>query len=54
MEATVGGGTVSGGSKSINITVNPAKTEAEIKAEEEAKKKAEEQKRKKKKNIKMH
>lgn len=46
MDATVGGGTVNGGKKSVNITVNPAKTAEEIKAEEEAKKKAEEQKKK--------
>ena len=43
LEATVSGETVVGGSKSYTITVNPAKTEAEIKAEEEAKKEAEEQ-----------
>lgn len=36
MEATVSGGTVNGGSKSYNINVKPAKTAAEIKAEEEA------------------
>ncbi len=46
MEATVSGTTVNGGTKSYNITVNPAKTEAEIEAEEEAKKKAEEQQKK--------
>lgn len=40
MEATVSGGTVNGGSKSYNINVKPAKTAAEIKAQEEANKKA--------------
>ena len=40
MEATVSGGTVNGGSKSYNINVKPAKTAAEIKAEEEAAKAA--------------
>lgn len=43
MEATVSGTTVNGGSKTVTIQVNPAKTAAEIAAEEEAKKKAEEQ-----------
>ena len=45
MEATVSGGTVNGGSKSYNITVNPAKTAAEIKAEEDAAKKREEERK---------
>lgn len=45
MDATVSGGTVYGGTKTFNITVNPAKTAAEIKAEEEAAKKAEEKKK---------
>ena len=45
LEATVSGETVSGGSKSYQITVNPAKTAAEIKAEEEAKKAEEEKAR---------
>ena len=45
MEATVSGGTVNGGSKSYNITVKPAKTAAEIKAEEEAAKKREEERK---------
>ena len=45
MEATVSGGTVIGGAKSYNITVKPAKTAAEIKAEEEAAKKREEEKK---------
>ena len=47
MEATVSGGTVNGGSKSYNINVKPAKTAAEIKAEEEAAKKKEEEANKK-------
>lgn len=42
LEATVSGETVVGGSKSYDITVNPAKTQAELKAEEEARKEAEE------------
>ena len=45
MEATVSGGTVNGGSKSYNINVKPAKTAAEIKAEEEAAKKKEEERK---------
>lgn len=46
LEATVSGETVVGGSKSYQITVNPAKTQAEIEAEEQAKKEAEEQAKK--------
>lgn len=38
LEATVSGETASGGSRSYQITVNPLKTAAEIKAEEEARK----------------
>lgn len=45
MDATVSGGTVYGGTKSFTITVNPAKTAEEIKAEEEAAKKAEEKRK---------
>ena len=45
MEATVGGGTVNGGTKSFNITVKPAKTAEEIKKEQEAAKKKEEERK---------
>jgi len=40
MEATVSGTTVNGGTKSYKITVKPAKTQAEIEAEEKAKEEA--------------
>lgn len=46
LEATVSGETASGGSKSYQITVNPLKTAAEIKAEQEKEKKEEEDRKK--------